>query len=72
MMKPADVTSRGSVDHADRGDVISPSRLAASWGVHLNTVYRDIRKGALPAFRLPSGRFRIRRADADRYGRPSW
>lgn len=49
---------------------ISPSRLADYWGVHVNTVYRDIRKGALRAFRLPSGRVRIRRGDADRYGRP--
>lgn len=51
-------------------EVLSPSRLSAEWGVHINTVYRDIRKGALRAFKLPSGRFRIRRADADRYGRP--
>lgn len=49
---------------------VSPSRLADYWGVHVNTVYRDIRKGALPAVRLPSGRIRIRRQDADRYGRP--
>ncbi len=50
--------------------VVSPSRLASDWGVHVNTVYRDIRKGALRAFRLPSGRVRIRREDARRYGRP--
>jgi predicted site-specific integrase-resolvase len=49
---------------------VSPSRLAEEWGVDVQTVYRDIRKGALPAFRLPSGRFRIRRDDARRYGRP--
>ncbi len=49
---------------------LSPSRLADEWGVHVQTVYRDIRKGALRAFRLPSGRFRIRRDDAQAYGRP--
>lgn len=54
----------------DDGAPLSPSRLAEDWGVHVNTVYRDIRKGALRAFKLPSGRFRIRRDDARRYGRP--
>lgn len=49
---------------------VSPSRLAREWDVHVDTVYRDIRKGALPALRLPSGRIRIRRDDARRYGRP--
>lgn len=49
---------------------VSPSRLAREWDVHVDTVYRDIRKGALPAFQLPSGRIRIRRDDARRYGRP--
>ena len=50
---------------------VSPRRLANYWGVHVNTVYRDIRKGALPAFRVGSGgQFRIRWIDARRYGRP--
>jgi excisionase family DNA binding protein len=49
---------------------VSPSRLARHWGVHINTVYRDIRKGALPASRLPGGQFRIRISDARAYGRP--
>lgn len=66
--------SLSSCDAGSRRDeeapVLSPSRLASDWGVHVNTVYRDIRKGALKAFRLPSGRFRIRRDDALRYGRP--
>jgi excisionase family DNA binding protein len=55
---------------ADEAPPVSPSRLAEHWGVHVNTVYRDIRKGALRAFRLPGGRFRIRWEDARRYGRP--
>lgn len=49
---------------------ISPSRLANYWGVHINTIYRDISKGALRAFRLPGGQLRIRTSDARRYGRP--
>jgi len=50
---------------------VSPSRLARHWGVHVNTVYRDIRKGALRASRLPGGQFRIKWIDARRYGRPT-
>lgn len=53
------------------GPHISPSRLADYWGVHVNTIYRDVRKGALRAFRLPGGQLRIRTSDARRYGRPN-
>jgi len=49
---------------------VSPSWLARYWNVHICTVYRDIRKHALPASRLPGGQFRIRWIDARRYGRP--
>jgi hypothetical protein len=52
------------------GDHVSPTWLAEHWGVHPNTVYRDIRKGALPAFRMPGGQLRVLLADAKRYGRP--
>ena len=55
---------------AEESGAVSPSRLAREWDVSVDTVYRDIRKGALRAFRLPSGRVRIRRDDALRYGRP--
>lgn len=56
---------------SEEGPHVSPSRLAGYWGVSVQTVYRDIRKGALPAFRVGSGnQFRIRLADARRYGRP--
>jgi excisionase family DNA binding protein len=54
---------------ADDGPHVSPSYLARFWGVSLNTIYRDIRKGALPAFRV-RGQFRIRLSVARRYGRP--
>ena len=52
------------------GDYVSVTWLASFWGVHPNTVYRDIGKGALKAYRLPSGVLRILLADAHRYGRP--
>lgn len=50
---------------------VEPADLAAHWGVHVQTIYRDIRKGALPSLRLPGGRLRIRWSDARRYGRPN-
>jgi excisionase family DNA binding protein len=49
---------------------VSPTWLAHFWNVHLNTVYRDIRKGALKAYRLPGGQLRVTMADARKYGRP--
>jgi predicted site-specific integrase-resolvase len=49
---------------------VTPSYLARFWSVHVNTVYRDIRKGALRAFRMPGGQLRVRWIDARRYGRP--
>jgi len=49
---------------------VTPSQMAEYWNVHVTTVYRDIRKGALPVFRLPGGRLRIRWSDMRRYGRP--
>lgn len=60
---------RRSGEHDDDG-FVSPARLAQFWSVHVNTIYRDIDKGALPAFKLPGGRLRIRKSDARRYGRP--
>lgn len=55
---------------SDQERYVSPSYLARFWDVHINTVYRDIQKGALPACRLPGGQLRIRWVDARRYGRP--
>ena len=49
---------------------ISPAALASKWGVGVQTIYRDIRKGALRAYRLPGGDLRIRIRDARRYGKP--
>ena len=45
--------------------------LARYWNVSADTVYRDIKKGALPAYRVgSSGAIRISIEDARRYGRP--
>jgi excisionase family DNA binding protein len=70
MIQNRDLSNRMACAAGDDAPPVSPSRLAEHWGVHVNTVYRDIRKGALRAFRLPGGRFRIRWEDARRYGRP--
>jgi excisionase family DNA binding protein len=59
------------VDLAAHPDTFVTVRsVAAYWGVHVQTVRRDIRKGALPVFRLPGGAIRIRTADALAYGEP--
>jgi excisionase family DNA binding protein len=61
--------SSGSIERRD-DPAVSTSELAREWGVSKRTVQRDILKGALRAFRTPGGSFRIRRSDANRYGRP--
>jgi excisionase family DNA binding protein len=43
---------------------------ARIWRVCVETVRRDIRKGALRAYRLPGGSLRILRSDLLAYGRP--
>lgn len=57
--------------HGLNGSVyVSPGQLAAYWGVCVETIYRDIKKGALAAYKLPGGQIRILVEDARRYGRP--
>jgi hypothetical protein len=56
---------------ADGTRHVSVAWLAHYWSVHPNTVYRDINKRALRAFRLPGGAFRVKLSDAMRYGRPN-
>lgn len=68
MIEHQTLENRAAVPAEDRH--VSPSYLADYWGVHVNTIYRDIRKGALPVQRMPSGRIRVRWIDARRYGRP--
>lgn len=65
-VEPPSLAHRGPDDDLH----ITPSRLARYWGVHINTIYRDIRKGALRAYKMPGGQLRIRISDARRYGRP--
>lgn len=58
----------GETDARER--TVTVAWLARFWGVHENTVYRDIRKGALRAYKLPGGAIRVLVSDAKRYGRP--
>lgn len=68
MISPDDLRNRAVLPDED-APRLTPSDLAQYWNVHPNTVYREIRKGALRAFRI-GRQLRIRRSDADRYGRP--
>jgi excisionase family DNA binding protein len=54
------------------GYYVTVTDLARYWKVSVDTVYRDIKKGALPAYRVgSSGKIRVRLEDARRYGRPA-
>jgi excisionase family DNA binding protein len=56
----------------DPGYYVTVTDLARYWKVSVDTVYRDIKKGALPAYRVgSSGKIRVRLEDARRYGRPA-
>lgn len=56
----------------DPGYYVTVTDLARYWKVSVDTVYRDIRKGALRAYRVgSSGKIRVRLEDARRYGRPA-
>ena len=46
-------------------ELLTPGQLAREWKVSPRTVARYIADGKLPATKLPSGRVRIRRGDAD-------
>lgn len=50
--------------------VLTVAEAARIWRVEAATVRRDIRKGALRAYRLPGGDLRILRSDLLAYGRP--
>ena len=49
---------------------VTVAELARYWHVGTSTIYRDIFKGALAAFKLPGGAVRIKTDDARAYGRP--
>jgi len=54
------------------GFYVTVTDLARYWKVSVDTVYRDIKKGALRAYRVgSSGKIRVRVEDARRYGRPN-
>jgi excisionase family DNA binding protein len=51
---------------------VTVSELARYWRVSVDTIYRDIKKGALTTYRVGSSRaIRISTAEARRYGRPA-
>lgn len=62
--------SRRRQQDSDDARYVSPARMAALWGVSRHTIYRDIRKGAIRTYRLPSGILRIDRDEALQYGKP--
>lgn len=71
MIESRDLQNRAVFGPDEDSPRLSIADLARYWNVHPNTVYRDVRKGALPAFRVGAGgQFRIRPSDARRYGRP--
>jgi excisionase family DNA binding protein len=46
-------------------DLLTVAEVARIWHVSISTVHRWITEGKLKAVRLPSGRYRIRAADAE-------
>lgn len=50
---------------------LSPCEVADFLGVHVSTVYRYIREGALPHRRLPGGHLRIPPEDLEDLGIPA-
>ena len=57
---------------ADDDHYVTVTELARYWKVSVDTVYRDIKKGALQAYRVgSSGKIRVRVEDARQYGRPA-
>lgn len=51
--------------------VMSPREAAQRLGVQTSTIYTWIRIGRLPAYRLPSGYFRIREVDVQAFLTPA-
>lgn len=54
----------------DPDRMVSPGEIARFWRVDVNVIYRDIRKGALLAYKLPGGTLRVPLSEGRRYGRP--
>jgi excisionase family DNA binding protein len=49
----------------DDNELLTVAQVAGRWHVSIRTVHRWIAEGKLKAVRLPSGRYRIRPADAE-------
>ena len=50
---------------------VSVADLAAYWSVHPRTIYRDIARGLLVVYYLPSGTIRVPIDAATSYGKPN-
>lgn len=50
---------------------VSPREAGRLLGVETSTIYAWIRTGRLPAYRLPSGYFRIREVDVQAFLKPA-
>jgi excisionase family DNA binding protein len=81
-MKPVNINNVTSIPRTasprvfdlatDSDYYVTVTELARYWKVSVDTVYRDIKKGALRAYRVgSSGKIRVRVEDARQYGRPS-
>jgi excisionase family DNA binding protein len=81
-MKPVQINSVTRVGHqagsgdfdlaTHNGHYVTVTDLAHYWKVSVDTVYRDIKKGALRAYRVgSSGKIRVHVDDARQYGRPA-
>jgi excisionase family DNA binding protein len=69
---PRRAASHGAGLSADNDHYVTVTELARYWKVSVDTVYRDIKKGALQAYRVgSSGKIRVHVEDARRYGRPA-
>ncbi len=51
-----------------RAPLWTPTDVADYWLVHVDTIYRRIRSGDMPAMQLPNGAYRIEEDDAITYG----
>jgi len=70
LARPAVQLALDLATNSDR--YVTVTELARYWRVSVDTVYRDIKKGALRAYRVgSSGKIRVRVEDAQQYGHPA-
>ena len=64
----ATVFQAGSSSRVGEGEIISVPEASEFLGVHRNTLYKLIREGEIPAFRLiTGGRWKFRRHDLEQW-----